>query len=240
MIPLLEVKNLSVRFGNFEAISGCHLEIAPGASVGIIGASGSGKTALVHAIAGISKGEVRGEILFQRKKKIQLGLDIGMVFQDPMTYLNPTMKIGSQIAEGMLYHRLISKNEARAKVIELLQLVGIPNPEMRFGQYPHELSGGQRQRVLIAIAIACGPKLLIADEPTTALDIMTQMEILKLIQNLQKQLNMALLMISHDMRVITSMCASIFSMKNGMFEKYVSDEKTQKNLSGRQELIYSR
>ncbi|MDE3047828.1 MAG: ABC transporter ATP-binding protein, partial [Verrucomicrobiota bacterium] len=141
--------------------------------------------------------------------------EIGMVFQDPMTSLNPTMKIGDQIAEGMIYHRLAKRREARAKAIELLQLVGIHDPEARFDHYPHQLSGGQRQRVLIAIAIACHPKLLIADEPTTALDVTIQAQILDLIQQMQQHFQMSLLLISHDFGVIASLCERVLVMYAG-------------------------
>ncbi|MBU6445936.1 MAG: ABC transporter ATP-binding protein [Verrucomicrobia bacterium] len=193
------------------AVRGVSFEIGKSASIGIVGESGCGKSAAALAIKGLSTGRVDGQVVFQGDPK----KEIGMVFQDPMTSLNPTMKIGDQIAEGMIYHRLAKRREARAKAIELLQLVGIHDPEARFDHYPHQLSGGQRQRVLIAIAIACHPKLLIADEPTTALDVTIQAQILDLIQQMQQHFQMSLLLISHDFGVIASLCERVLVMYAG-------------------------
>lgn len=216
---LLEVKDLhvtfSVRGSPLYAVRGISFNIEPGESLGIVGESGSGKSAAVQAINHLSPGKVTGRILFEGKEIVSSGKDIGMVFQDPMTSLNPTMKIGWQITEGLIYHKLASRKEAKARAIELLNLVGISNSEARFHQYPHEFSGGMRQRVLIAIALACNPRLLIADEPTTALDVTIQAQILDLIKRLQKHFQMSLLLISHDMSVIARACERVLVMYAG-------------------------
>lgn len=209
MTPLLEVENLSVSFKELHAVRGISFSIMEGESVGIVGESGSGKSAAVQAIARLTRGQVTGKIAFAGEEKI------GMVFQDPMASLNPTMKIGAQIAEGAIFHKLISKQEARAKAIEFLRLVGLPDPEIRVDQYPHQLSGGQRQRVLIAIAIICNPRLLIADEPTTALDVTVQAQILDLLRRMQRLFQMSLLLISHDFGVIASLCERVLVMYAG-------------------------
>lgn len=214
MKPLLEVEDLSVTFSvrgkKLHAVRGISFAVGEGEAVGIVGESGSGKTAAVQALAGLTLGEVSGQIAFDREKN-----RIGMVFQDPMTALNPTMKIGAQLTEGLLYHRLASKKEAGAKALEMLHLVGIADPELRLAQYPHQLSGGMRQRVLIAIALICRPRLLIADEPTTALDVSVQGQILTLIQQMQRHFQMSLLLISHDFSVVSRVCERILVMYAG-------------------------
>lgn len=204
----MRVDNLSVTFSS-QVVRGISFEVAEGEAVGIVGESGSGKSATVHALMGLSRGKVSGHIDFEGEKKL------GMVFQDPMSALNPTMKIGAQITEGMIYHKHASRQEAKEKAIELLRLVGIPDPEIRFYQYPHEFSGGMRQRVLIAIAISCQPRLLIADEPTTALDSKTKTQILDLIKQMQAQLKMSLLLVSHDFRVVANYCDRVLVMYAG-------------------------
>jgi len=163
---LLEVTDLAVSFDSLPAVRGITFTVREGETVGIVGESGSGKSAAVQAVTGLTKGRVTGQILFERSPSLEgvLGRKIGMIFQDPQTSLNPTMRIGAQIMEGPLFHRLMSRKEARANTLELLRLVGIPDPHLRFSQYPHQLSGGMKQRVLIAIAIACNPRLIIADE----------------------------------------------------------------------------
>jgi ABC-type dipeptide/oligopeptide/nickel transport system ATPase component len=215
MKPLLQVKDLWVMFKKTPVVRGISFEVGEGESVGIVGESGSGKTATVQAINRLTSGAVTGQILFDNQEAIVRGKDIGMVFQDPMTSLNPTMKIGAQIAEGLIYHKMASRQAAKAKALELLRLVGIPDPELRLTQYPHELSGGMRQRVLIAIAIACHPRLLIADEATTALDATTQAQVLDLIKQMRAYFNMSLLVISHDFGVIASLCEKVLVMYGG-------------------------
>ncbi len=218
-MALLEVDDLKVTFTvrgtPLYAVRGISFEIHEGESIGIVGESGSGKTAAVQAINHLSPGNVSGHILFEGSELRSPGKDIGMVFQDPMTSLNPTMKIGKQIAEGLIYHKLAGPKEAKKKAIELLHLVGVTEPESRIHQYPYEFSGGMRQRVLIAIALSCNPRLLIADEPTTALDVIIQAQILKLIKELQNHFRMSLLLISHDFGVIAQSCERVLVMYAG-------------------------
>jgi oligopeptide/dipeptide ABC transporter ATP-binding protein len=215
MTPLLKVENLSVTFSDLPAIRGISFELREGEAVGIVGESGSGKSTAVQAIAHLTRGKVSGNIWFEGQQTSAPNPKIGMIFQDPMTSLNPTMKIGAQITEGAVFHNLIARQEARKRAIELLRLVGISDPELRVDQYPHHLSGGQRQRVLIAIALICHPRLLIADEPTTALDVTVQAQILDLLKRLRKQLQMSLLLISHDFSVIASVCERVLVMYAG-------------------------
>ncbi len=203
---MLKVEDLNVSFPKEKqtvySVRGVSFEVFEGESVGIVGESGCGKTTLALAIKNLlERAEVEGKILFD-------GADtqIGMIFQSPMTSLNPTMRIQAQIAEGMIYHGLLPRKAAKMRALELLELVGIDHPSIRAKQYPHELSGGQRQRVTIAIALACNPRLLIADEPTTALDVTVQAQIIHLIQDIRKKLNMSLLLISHDLGVINKLC----------------------------------
>ncbi|TAJ26213.1 MAG: ABC transporter ATP-binding protein, partial [Reyranella sp.] len=197
--PLLSVREARVAFGTarglLRAVDGVSFDLAAGRTLGIVGESGSGKSVLVRSLIGLvgegSGATVGGEVLLEGKdlRKLAdaevrrvLGRDIGIVFQDPMTSLNPVMRIGRQIGEGLRLSRGLDAAAAMKRAVELLNEVGIPEPERRAGQYPHELSGGMRQRVAIAIAIACSPKLLIADEPTTALDVTVQRQILDLLQ----------------------------------------------------------
>lgn len=198
-----------------QAVRGISFTIAEGEAVGIVGESGCGKSAAVQAIHGLSTGIVCGKLLFEGRDLKGSDRRIGMVFQDPMTSLNPTMKIGAQIIEGLIYHSLASRAQAKQKALELLDLVGISHPESRMNQYPHQLSGGMRQRCLIAIAISCNPRLLIADEPTTALDVTLQTQILSLIQKMKHHFQMSLLLISHDFRVIEAVCEKILVMYAG-------------------------
>lgn len=219
IIPMLMIEDLTVTFTSLgkkiHAVRGISFTVGDGEAVGIVGESGCGKSAAVHAINRLSAGEVSGKILFQGQEVSGPGKQIGMVFQDPMTSLNPTMKIGAQITEGLIYHKLATRKMARAKAIELLHLVGVTDPEIRVHQYPHQFSGGMRQRVLIAIALACNPRLLIADEPTTALDLTIQAQILDLIKRMQKHFQMSLLLISHDFGVIASVCKRVLIMYAG-------------------------
>lgn len=221
MNTLLSIKNFSVTFSlqdqDIPVVQNISLQIAEEESVGIVGESGSGKTTLVHASLGLlEKATVQGEVFFKNTPYTTsiLGTQIGVVFQDPMNSLNPLIKIGEQIAEGLIVHHQFKKSKARKKALEMLHLVGISNPHLRIDQYPHQFSGGQRQRICLAAALATNPKLLILDEPTTSLDPITQKQILDVILELKKVLKMALLFISHDLSVISYMCTKIFVMHN--------------------------
>ncbi|PIS02834.1 MAG: peptide ABC transporter ATP-binding protein [Chlamydiae bacterium CG10_big_fil_rev_8_21_14_0_10_42_34] len=219
MNPLLTVKDLLVSFSVqgqlLQAVRGVSFELLEGESVGIVGESGCGKSAAVQAISGLTEGKVSGLIEFAGTRNLVPGKEIGMIFQDPMSSLNPTMKIGAQISEGLIYHKMASKKEAKHRAIKLLDLVGIKDAHLRANQYPHQFSGGMRQRVLIATALACNPRLLIADEPTTALDTATQQQILDLIQKMKDLFKMSLLIISHDFNVIAKTCEKVLVMYAG-------------------------
>ena len=216
---LLEVKDLSVSFntyaGEVQALRGISFSVDRGETLAIVGESGSGKSVTVQTIMKLipmPPGEIKnGEILFEGEDLVKTspermrelrGGKIGMIFQDPMTSLNPTIKVGKQIMEGILIHKKVTKEEAKKQAIEMLRKVGIPKPEERFHQYPHEFSGGMRQRAVIAIALSCEPDLLICDEPTTALDVTIQAQILDLINDLKKELNIAVILITHDLGVV--------------------------------------
>ena len=219
---MLEVKELHVSFRSYlglvEAVRGVSFSVAPGETVAIVGESGSGKSVTAQAIMQLTPpltSQIEGAVYFEdedllKKSKRAMrkirGQKMGMIFQDPMTSLNPTMRIGKQIREAG-----VSPEEA----LELLELVEISNPEKRLQQYPHELSGGMRQRVMIAIALACNPKLLIADEPTTALDVTIQAQILKLIQRIQKERNMGMILITHDLGVVAGNCDRVLVLYGG-------------------------
>ena len=233
MKKLLEIKNLNVSFhtyaGEVKAVRGVNLSLNEGETLAIVGESGSGKTVTSKAIMGLiatPPGEIKAgsEILFEgidilknSPKKWQnfRGQDAGMIFQDPMTSLNPTMKIGKQIAEGILKHEKITKKEAMEKTLQLLKAVNIPNPEQRMNQYPYEFSGGMRQRVVIAIALACNPKLMIADEPTTALDVTIQAQILELLKEIQRKNHTSIIMITHDLGVVAGIADKVAVMYAG-------------------------
>jgi oligopeptide transport system ATP-binding protein len=231
--PLLQVKNLKVSFPNLGkrlyAVRDISFEVFEGESLGIVGESGSGKTTTMHAITGLTKfATIEGSAFFEdldliNKSHKVLGSKIGMMFQDPMTSLNPTMKVVDQITEGMIYHKIKDRKEAYLRALELLTLVGISNAKERASQYPHQFSGGQRQRIAIAIALACNPKMLIADEPTTALDATIKIQIIRLIQEIQKTLNMSLILISHDLGMIGQICDRIIVFYAG---KIVEEGKT--------------
>lgn len=212
---VLQVTELRVTFklptGSVPAVHGVNFSVRAGETVGIIGESGSGKSVTARAIMGIlpkDTAHVIGSVTFQGEELIGLaesrlrkrrGRDISLVFQDPMRSLNPTMRIGAQVTEVLHAHGQVTRSAAKARAIELLSVVRIPSAEQRFHEYPHQLSGGMRQRVMIAMALACDPKLLIADEPTTALDVTTQAQIMDLLRELQAEFNMAIVLISHDM-----------------------------------------
>ncbi len=232
MEHLLDVKNLSVSFrtyiGKIQAVRNISFSIKKGETVAIVGESGCGKSVTAQAIMGLipkPPGEIEGgEIWFadenillkSRKEQERVrGKEIGMIFQDPMTSLNPTMRIGRQIMEGLIKHQGLSKHEAVKRAIEMLKLVGISDPDKRITQYPHEFSGGMRQRVVIAIALACNPKLLIADEPTTALDVTIQAQILDLMKKIQSQMGTSIILITHDLGIVAGMCDRVLVMYGG-------------------------
>ena len=230
-MSLLEIKNLSTSFhigvGTVQAVRGISLHVDAGESVGIVGESGSGKSVTMLSVMGLlpDYAEISAdsvsfngkELTKLRKKELRAihGSEIGMIFQDPMTSLNPLFTVESQLTEPLKIHRHMSKYQARERALELLRQVEIPNPEARLKQYPHELSGGLRQRVMIAIAIACQPRMIIADEPTTALDVTIQAQILDLLQTLKQQMKTSIIMITHDLGVIASMCSRIIVMYGG-------------------------
>ncbi|MDY7046738.1 ABC transporter ATP-binding protein, partial [Virgibacillus sp. M23] len=232
MSKLLEVKDLSVSFntynGEVQAVRGVNFDLKKGETLAIVGESGSGKSVTSMALMQLlpkPHGFVKsGEILFEGEdlvnkstKEMQKlrGKDISMVFQDPMTSLNPTMKVGNQIIEGLIKHQNMSKQDAKKKAMELLELVGIPNPEVRINQYPHQFSGGMRQRVVVAISLACNPKILIADEPTTALDVTIQAQILELMKDIQKETDSAIIFITHDLGVVANIADRVAVMYAG-------------------------
>lgn len=236
MEKLLEVKNLCVNFGTYggevKAIRGVTFDLHKGETLAIVGESGSGKSVACKTIMRIlsSNGYIKdGQILFDGKDLTKIsekdmekvrGKDIAMIFQDPMTSLNPTMTIGKQIMEPIIKHQGFSKEDARKRAIELIELVGISDAEKRFKQYPHQFSGGMRQRIVIAISLACNPKVLIADEPTTALDVTIQAQILELIKDLQEKTGVAVIFITHDLGVVANMADRVSVMYAGKIIEY--------------------
>ncbi len=234
--PLLEVTDLRTSFttprGRVRAVDGVSLTLERGRTLGVVGESGSGKTVLSRTIMGLlpSRGvEIEGTVTYDDQditgapasamRKIW-GVEMAMVFQDPMTSLNPVMRIGSQIDESLRHHLEMPKAEARATALALLKSVGIPEAERRLDQYPHELSGGMRQRITIAIALACGPKLLFADEPTTALDVTVQAQILDLLATQQRERHMAMVLVTHDLGVVASRADHIAVMYAGQIVEH--------------------
>jgi oligopeptide/dipeptide ABC transporter ATP-binding protein len=230
--PLLEVRDLSVHFftdeGVVRAVEQVSFEIYQGKILGVVGESGCGKSvtslSILRLIPEPPGKIVGGQIFFEGQDLLQLdqkqmvhvrGNEISMIFQEPMTSLNPVFTIGDQIMEAILFHQGLNKSEARRKTIEMLDRVKIPSPETRIDAYPHQLSGGMRQRAMIAMALSCQPKLLIADEPTTALDVTIQDEILKLLKEIQKQMGMAVILITHDLGVISQMADQVVVMYAG-------------------------
>lgn len=234
---ILEVKDLKVNFktyaGLVHAVRGVNFDLKEGETLAIVGESGSGKSVTSNALMklipqppGIYES---GQILFNGRDLVPLsdkemskvrGNEIAMIFQDPMTSLNPTMKVGRQITEVILQHKKVSKAEAKKRAIELLTQVGIPFPEKRYNQYPHEFSGGMRQRVVIAIALAADPKLLIADEPTTALDVTIQAQILELMKEIQKNSKTSIIFITHDLGVVANIADRVAVMYAGQIVEY--------------------
>ncbi|KEF38344.1 oligopeptide/dipeptide ABC transporter, ATP-binding protein [Schinkia azotoformans MEV2011] len=229
---ILEVKDLHISFdtyaGEVKAVRGVDFHLRKGETLAIVGESGSGKSVTSKSIMRLIPDPpgriVKGEVLFEGKDLVKLrekemqtirGSEISMIFQDPMTSLNPTMTVGKQIVEGLVKHQRLGKIEAKQRALELLKLVGIPNPEIRVNQYPHQFSGGMRQRVVIAVALACNPKVLIADEPTTALDVTIQAQILDLMKDLQKQMDTAIIIITHDLGVVANIAQRVAVMYAG-------------------------
>ena len=229
--PLLEVDDLRVEFatedGTLHAVDGVSYRLDRGRTLGIVGESGSGKSVGAGTILGLSRADnatITGRILFEGRDLVAMptdemrrvrGNDIAMIFQDPLSSLHPFYRVGAQLGEAIRIHRDVTKAAARARVIELLELVGIPDPGRRVDAYPHELSGGMRQRAMIAMALANEPKLLIADEPTTALDVTVQAQILSLMERLQDELGMAIILITHDLGVVAEMADEIAVMYAG-------------------------
>lgn len=241
MDTLLKVDNLKTAFYNkkkkTEIIRGVSFEVNKGDILGIVGESGSGKSVLMKSVMNILPENAKvdsGEVYFEGKdisklpqkemRKIR-GSEIAMIFQDPMTALNPLKKIGDHLVEVIVRHKGVDKREAKKIAIDVLKDVGIPMPEKRISQYPHEFSGGMRQRVLIAMALACSPKLLIADEPTTALDVTIQAQILDLLKSLKEKNDMSIILITHDLGVVASVCNRIEVMYGGLImEEGLTDE----------------
>jgi peptide/nickel transport system ATP-binding protein len=236
-MALLEVKNLKTSFktheGKFFAVDDVSFKVDEGQTLGIVGESGCGKSVTSLSIMRLipnPPGQIEaGQILFKGQDLLKLsneemrkirGNQIGMIFQEPMTSLNPVFTIGNQIEEAVKIHRNLSRKETRARALEMLKLVGIPSPEKRIDDYPHQLSGGMRQRVMIAMALSCNPKLLIADEPTTALDVTIQAQILDLIKKLQQEMNTAMILITHDLGVVAETCNEVAVMYAGRIVEY--------------------
>lgn len=231
MEKLLQINDLQTSFytyaGEVKAVRGVSLHLNKGEAIGIVGESGSGKSITMMSLMGLlpDNGKVKvGQLIFDGKdlsttsekemEKIR-GNEIGMIFQDPMTSLNPVFTIGNQIMEPLIKHKNISKREAFDKAVDMLKLVGIPSPEKRMKQFPHEFSGGMRQRAMIAMSLVCKPKLLIADEPTTALDVTIQAQILELMKDLKTKIGMSIILITHDLGVVADVCSRIYVMYGG-------------------------
>jgi ABC-type dipeptide/oligopeptide/nickel transport system ATPase component len=225
--PLLIVQNLRTTFGPLVAVDGVSFEVRKGETLGLVGESGSGKSVTAFSIIRLVQepGQiVGGTVMFQGRDLLSLpehemrqvrGAGIGFVFQEPMAALNPVMRVGAHIAEALTVHGLASKSEARARAIELLRAVRITNPEQRVDDYPHQLSGGMRQRVMVAIALACKPPLLIADEPTTALDVTVQAQVLELLRDMKREFDLSMLLITHDFGVIAETADRVAVMYRG-------------------------
>ena len=229
---ILEIKNLHTYFytdsGVIKSVDGVDIELREGTTLGIVGESGSGKSVTALSVMGLLMGTTgkvaEGEILFEGRDLTKLddeerrkmrGEKISMIFQEPMTSLNPIIKCGKQIAESLRLHRGMKKKEAMEEAIRMMKAVGIANPEVRAHEYPHQMSGGMRQRVMIAMALACQPQILIADEPTTALDVTIQAQILDLIREMNEELHSSVLFITHDLGVVSELCDTVIVMYTG-------------------------
>ena len=226
--PVLSVRDLSIDIGPYRVVDGVAFDLRPGGCVGIVGESGSGKTltslALMRLLPTPPARIASGSVVLGGRDILALplaelpavrGKDIAMVFQEPMSSLNPVMRVGDQIGEALLLHEPMDRSAREARVIELLGLVGIPTPAMRLRAYPHEFSGGMRQRVMIAMALACNPRVLVADEPTTALDVTVQAQVLELLKGLRDRLGTAVVLVSHDLGVISDVADEVLVMYCG-------------------------
>ena len=245
MTMLLNVKNLSAHFslpsGTLKAVDGVDIRLHEGETLAIVGESGCGKSVTACSIMRLLSPPgkvVAGEVLFQGTDLLRLpeekmrrvrGNQISMIFQEPMTSLNPVLRIGEQISEGLVLHRKLSRTAARDEAIRLLAQVGIPSPAERMGEYPHRLSGGMRQRVMIAIALACAPRILIADEPTTALDVTIQAQILGLIDRLKQETSMGLILITHDLGIVAERSNDTAVMYAGRIMEYAATDELFRN-----------
>lgn len=232
MEKLLDVSDLKTSFfthvGEVKAVGGISFHLNKGEAIGIVGESGSGKSITMMSVMKLLSDNgkiINGQILFEGKDIVNLpesemqrirGNEIGMIFQDPMTSLNPVFTVGEQLMEPLLKHKKMTKKEAYERALHMLDIVGIPSPESRMKQYPHEFSGGMRQRVMIAMALSCEPKLLIADEPTTALDVTIQAQILELMKELKEKINTSIILITHDLGVVADVCNRINVMYGGL------------------------
>ncbi|MBU3570356.1 ABC transporter ATP-binding protein [Priestia aryabhattai] len=232
MEKMIQIKNLHVQFstygGQVQAVRGVSFDLHKGETLAIVGESGCGKSVTSQSIMRLiptPPGRItKGSILFkgqdltklsEKKMRDIRGADISMIFQDPMTALNPTLRVGEQIAENIMQHENISKEKAKEKAFEMLELVGIPNPKERLKQYPHEFSGGMRQRIVIAMALVCNPEVLIADEPTTALDVTIQAQILELFKDIQQKTDVSIVLITHDLGVVAQVADRVAVMYAG-------------------------
>lgn len=227
MGPLVQIERLSVRFGSREAVCGISLELERGSTLGLVGESGSGKSVTSLAVMRLldASAQVEGSIRFdgvdlhslnaEQMRRLR-GRDMAMIFQEPMTALNPVMPVGEQVAEAVrAHHGEYSRRQAREAAMEALDAVALPNVARRYGDYPHQFSGGQRQRIMIAMAIANRPRLLIADEPTTALDVTVQKQILELLADLRERFGLTMLLISHDLAVVSQVADRVAVMRHG-------------------------
>lgn len=243
---ILEVKNLKTYFytdeGVIPAVDGVDFTLDEGETLAIVGESGCGKSvtslSILRLVAFPPGKIIDGEILYKGKNLLEIsekemrsvrGNDISMIFQEPMTSLNPVFTVGKQIMESLIYHQNMSKEDAKKRAIEMIKLVGIPTPERCINNYPHQLSGGMRQRVMIAMALACNPQILIADEPTTALDVTIQAQILRLMGDLQKKTNTAIILITHDLGIVAQIAKNVMVMYAGEAVEYATVEDIFEN-----------